>query len=263
MIKRLLIASVVFAGLRAQAQIPVTDAGTFAQMVQQVVTAGKQLTDLDNQYKQMVTNAQALGNLQTLMNAYGLSPDQLTQAQMTNLLKQVYTLSSTDPNFSTNLQSSLAAQGYTLPQSNSAISSTAGALYDPNYATTYTNQYNANSRDFNNYSQGVQLMSDVQNQMATNAQNLNGNQVSAVSGLTDNSEGASLHTLAAGQVIQSQQQDTETRLLLIQADAALQQQLDKVNANTATSNEQMQIDQSRQKRVTVSTPTTTANPITQ
>ena len=59
----------------ARAQIPVTDAGSIAQLVQQVATAGQQLQQLQQQYNQMV---QQYNSLAKLTNMGSLEPQLLS-----------------------------------------------------------------------------------------------------------------------------------------------------------------------------------------
>jgi type IV secretion system protein VirB5 len=77
--KRLLMAAVllpVLGGHAAQAQIPVTDSGSIAQLIQQVATAGQQLERLQQQYNQMVQQYNALAKLTNMGSIEGqlLSP---------------------------------------------------------------------------------------------------------------------------------------------------------------------------------------------
>ena len=77
--RKLLLASTVLAPLMvggaSHAQIPVTDAGSIAQLVQQVTTAGQQLQQLQQQYNQMV---QQYNSLAKLTNMGSLEPQLLT-----------------------------------------------------------------------------------------------------------------------------------------------------------------------------------------
>lgn len=77
--RKLLLASTVLApliaGEAARAQIPVTDAGSIAQLVQQVATAGQQLQQLQQQYNQMV---QQYNSLAKLTNMGSLEPQLLS-----------------------------------------------------------------------------------------------------------------------------------------------------------------------------------------
>lgn len=77
--RKLLLASTVlaplFAGGMARAQIPVTDAGSIAQLIHQVTTAGQQLQELEQQYNQMV---QEYNSLAKLTNIGSLEPQLLS-----------------------------------------------------------------------------------------------------------------------------------------------------------------------------------------
>jgi type IV secretion system protein VirB5 len=66
----------VLVGHSAHAQIPVTDAGSIAQLIQQVTTAGQQLQQLQQQYNQMVQQYNSLAKLTNMGSIEGqlLSP---------------------------------------------------------------------------------------------------------------------------------------------------------------------------------------------
>jgi type IV secretion system protein VirB5 len=66
----------VLVGHGAHAQIPVTDAGSIAQLIQQVTTAGQQLQQLQQQYNQMVQQYNSLAKLTNMGSIEGqlLSP---------------------------------------------------------------------------------------------------------------------------------------------------------------------------------------------
>jgi type IV secretion system protein VirB5 len=77
--RKLLLASSVLVpvlvGPGAHAQIPVTDAGSIAQLIHQVTTAGQQLQQLQQQYNQMVQQYNSLAKLLSPLNQNPMMPD--------------------------------------------------------------------------------------------------------------------------------------------------------------------------------------------
>ena len=123
--KRLLVTAVLapmIGAYHAQAQIPVTDAGSIVQLVHQVATAGQQLQQLQQQYNQMVQQYNALAKLTTMGSIEGQLLGPLNQNPMMQDASQAMAF----------LGGGSGLGGF------GQISSNAQALFDQNHVYTAT-----------------------------------------------------------------------------------------------------------------------------
>ena len=218
-------------GTSAQAQMAVIDPASIVQEVQMVAAQSQQLAQQISQYQQMVQNAKALSNLNGLLQQFQIDPAKLSAIQLSLLFNDVYGLTATDPNFTTNARS-LLGQQYSLPMTSSAAQTTVNGLFSPNDATVVTASYNRGNRDLGQALQYSDVVSGALSDRQQSAQSLQ-QQVGAAQSLTDNSQGAAVQALVAGQINAQQQADILLRLQALQADKQIQDQLRQIERDTA------------------------------
>jgi len=250
----------LLAAAPAHAQLAVFDAASVAQEIKSAITEAQQLQQQIQQTQQMVQNARALANLNGLLTQYQISPSDLSATQMRQLFNDVYALTASDPAFAQNARA-LFGQQYALPMQSSAAQGAFGGLgLSPADSGTLASGYNTSNRDLGQaiqYAGVVNATSATRSQLAGNTQQ----QISQSMALTDNSEGATLHMILAGQLNGQMQADTALQLQAMQADKLVQDQLRQVERDTAIHQQALGSLQGRQTYVGGAVPSLTANSV--
>lgn len=205
----------------------------FAKQLEQAAVELQQLEKTVETYTHMVQNATRLQNLPQILETLGLDTGDLT-AGMSALkaINSLYSIANTGERFVSDARRVLSTDGYTLPSFDiNTFRSLAGGLYRPEDATAAANGYNRQVKDTDQYIQSAGVLADVNTQRANLASSLN-DQLQAAAGLGDTSQGATLHSLLALQGTAARQNDLMVRTTTVAADAALQERLARIQAET-------------------------------
>jgi len=252
--------AVLAAATPARAQLAVFDGAAVVEEIQTAITTAQQLDQQVQQYQQAVQNARAQGNLDSLLAQFQISPNDLSATQMRQLFNDVYGLTANDPGFAANART-LLGQQYGLPMQPAAAQSAYGSLnLSSTDSATLAAGYNAGNRDLDQsirYANVVDATNATRSQLADATQQQIGQSMS----LADNSEGATLHMILAGQLNGQMQADTLLQLQAMQADKQVQDQLRQVEHDTAIRQQALDALKGRQAYIAGPVPVLTAGSV--
>ncbi len=205
----------------------------YASQLRQAATELQQLEQTVATYEHLVQNATRLQNLPEVLSTLGLDTGELTSGMSAlKSINSLYSIASTGQAFMNDAKGMLNTNGYTVPSFDmNTFRSLAGGLYKSSDATTVNNGYNRQVKDTDQYLQSTSVLADVNTQRATLADSLN-TQLEAAANLGDSSEGATLQSLLALQGTAARQNDLLVRSNTVAADAALQQNLARIQTET-------------------------------
>ena len=214
--RKLLLVSTVLApmagGQGARAQIPVTDAGSIAQLVHQVTTAGQQLQQLQQQYNQMVQQYNSLAKLTNMGSIEGQLLSPLNQNPMMQ-----------DPNQAMAFLSGGSGLGG-LGQ----VSSNAQSLFNQNHVYTSTTPGFLGTEMTRNATSVAALMGAAQQLYATAQSRISGlsNLQAQLNSAHDPKDVLDLQTRlqSEGAFIQNQQQQAQALMTVAQMQQANERQ---------------------------------------
>lgn len=206
----------------------------FAKQLEQAAVELQQLEQTVETYVHMVQNATRLQNLPQILDTLGLDTGQLTSGMSAlKAINSLYSIGNTGEQFASDARRLLNTNGYVVPSLDmNTFRSLAGGLYRPEDATTAANGYNRQVKDTDQYIQSAGVLADVNTQRANLASSLN-DQLQAAAGLGDTSQGATLQSILALQGTAARQNDLLVRTTTVAADAALQERLARIQAETA------------------------------
>lgn len=241
----------LLAASAAQAQLAVLDQAVLAEQIRSALTEAQQLEQQIQQYQQLVQNARALAKLDSLLAEFQISPSELNATELRQLLNDVYALDADDPAFSANARAVLGQQ-YRLPmQSSAADTAFAGLDLPTQDAASLADAYNAGNRDLDQairYADVVSATNATRSRLAEATRQ----QIEQSMALTDNSMGATMQMILAGQMNGQRQSDTSLQLQALQADKQIEDQLRQVEDETAL--RQQVLDSQQGIRAFVSSP---------
>lgn len=205
----------------------------FAKQLEQAAVELQQLEQTVETYTHMVQNATRLQNLPQILDTLGLDMGQLTSGMSAlRAINSLYSISNTGEQFVGDARRLLNANGYVVPSFDmNTFRSLAGGFYRPEDATAAANGYNRQVKDTDQYIQSAGVLADVNTQRANLASSLN-DQLQAAAGLGDTSQGATLQSILALQGTAARQNDLLVRTTTVAADAALQERLARIQAET-------------------------------
>lgn len=206
----------------------------FAKQLEQAAVELQQLEQTVETYVHMVQNATRLQNLPQILDTLGLDTGQLTSGMSAlKAINSLYSIGNTGEQFASDARRLLNTNGYVVPSLDmNTFRSLAGNFYRPEDATTAANGYNRQVKDTDQYIQSAGVLADVNTQRANLASSLN-DQLQAAAGLGDTSQGATLQSILALQGTAARQNDLLVRTTTVAADAALQERLARIQAETA------------------------------
>ncbi|MGE5515990.1 MAG: hypothetical protein ACM31D_09220 [Bacteroidota bacterium] len=243
-----------------QAQMAVFDGAVLAQQIQSVLTEAQQLEQQAQQYQQLVQNARALANLDSLLAEFQISPGELNATELRQLLNDVYGLSADDPAFAENARTLLGLQ-YGLPMRSAAAQEAFADLdLSSDAAATLANTYNTGNRDLGQAIQYADVVAAT-NAARSRSAEATRQQIDQAMALTDNSEGATLHMILAGQLNGQRQADTALQLQALQADKLVQDQLRQVERDNAVRQQALDAQQGTRAFIAGSIPALSASSI--
>jgi type IV secretion system protein VirB5 len=195
----------------AHAQIPVTDAGSIAQLIQQVATAGQQLQRLQQQYNQMVQQYNSLAKLTNMGSIEGQLLSSLNQNPMMPDANQAMAFLNGE---------SLTGQGQ--------VSSNAQALFNQNHVYTSSTPGFLGTEMTRNANSVAALMGAAQQLYATAQSRISGlsNLQAQLNSAHDPKDVLDLQARlqSEGTFIQNQQQQAQALMTVAQMQQASERQ---------------------------------------
>lgn len=250
----------MLAASTAQAQLAVLDQAVLVEQIKSALTEAQQLEQQVQQYQHLVQNARALAELDSLLAEFQISPSELNATELRQLFNDVYGLSADDPNFAENART-LLGQQYGLPMKPGAAQAAFADLDLPSDATTtLANSYNTGNRDLDQairYADVVAATNAARSQLAEATRQ----QVDRSMALTDNSEGATLQMILAGQLNGQRQADTALQIQALLADKQIQDQLRQIERDTALRQQALDAEQGNRAFINGSIPALSASSI--
>lgn len=244
----------------AQAQLAVLDQAVLAEQIRSALTEAQQLEQQIQQYQQLVQNARALAKLDSLLAEFQISPSELNATELRQLLNDVYGLDADDPAFSANARAVLGQQ-YRLPMQRSATDAAFAGLDLPTEdAASLADAYNAGNRDLDQairYADVVSATNATRSRLAEATRR----QIEQSMALTDNSMGATMQMILAGQLNGQRQADTSLQLHAVQADKLVQDQLRQVERDAMLRQQALDTEQGNRAFITGAIPPLSASSI--
>lgn len=210
--------------------IPVFDATQMVNALQQILTEGQQLMQQVQSYQQLLetythllTNARQLAGIEAILAEVGVDPGILANDEARMLVNDLYALAADATDFYQQARALLELQ-YELPRDLTDVTDLAYDLFDPASAARVVEGYQKHSRDLDHYLQSANVISKAMADRAALAGEIQ-EIIAATSGLGDESEVATLHSIAAGTMTGLRQTDTNLQLQGVIADHALQEEI--------------------------------------
>lgn len=250
----------MLAASTAQAQLAVLDQAVLVEQIKSALTEARQLEQQVQQYQQLVQNARALAELDSLLAEFQISPSELNATELRQLLNDVYGLGADDPSFAENARV-LLGQQYGLPMKPAAAQTAFADLDLPSdAAATLANAYNTGNRDLDQAIRYADVVAAT-NAARSRSAEATRQQIDRSMALTDNSEGATLQMILAGQLNGQRQADTALQIQALLADKQIQDQLRQVERDTALRQQALDAEQGNRAFITGSIPALSASSI--